>query len=231
MSIYYLSHFVQIRTLGVTLLCVSGFGPRWPQAVGWSCSHPQTRGCASKGAHLHGSQTDTHFCWKGSVVFMGHSSWILEYPCSRSVAQSCLTLCDPMDCRTPGFPVFHHLPEFAQTHVHWVNDVCRPLLLLPSIFPIISVFSSESALRIRWPKYWSFSFSISPSNEYSGMISFRMDCFDLLAVQGTLKSLLQHHSSKASVLQCSNFFWSNSLIHMWLLEKPWLWLYRPLWAK
>ena len=134
MSIYYLSHFVQIRTLGVTLLCVSGFGPRWPQAVGWSCSHPQTRGCASKGAHLHGSQTDTHFCWKGSVVFMGHSSWILEYPCSRSVAQSCLTLCDPMDCRTPGFPVFHHLPEFAQTRAHCVSDSTQPPnpLLTPS---------------------------------------------------------------------------------------------------
>ena len=84
--------------------------------------------------------------------------------------------------------------------------LCHPPLLLPPIFPIIRVFSDESALRIRWPKYWSFSFSISPSNEYSGLISFRMDWLDLLAVQGTLKSLLQHHSSKASVLQCSAFF-------------------------
>ena len=84
--------------------------------------------------------------------------------------------------------------------------LCHPLLLLPSVFPSIKVFSSESALCIRWPKYWSFSFSISPSNEYSGLISFRTDWFDLLAVQGTLKSLLQHHSSKASVLQCSAFF-------------------------
>ena len=84
--------------------------------------------------------------------------------------------------------------------------LCCPLLLLPSIFPSIRVFSDESVLRIRWPKYWSFSFSISPSNEYSGLISFRMDWFDLLAVQGTLKSLLQHHSSKASILQCSAFF-------------------------
>ena len=84
--------------------------------------------------------------------------------------------------------------------------LCRPLLILPSIFPSISVFSNESALRIRWPKYWSFSFSISPSNEYSGLISFRMDWLDLLAVQGTLKSLLQHHSSKASILRCSAFF-------------------------
>ena len=84
--------------------------------------------------------------------------------------------------------------------------LCRPLLLLPSIFPSIRVFSDESVLCIRWPKYWSFSFSISPSNEYSGLISFRMDWLDLLAVQGTLKSLLQHHSSKASILWCSAFF-------------------------
>ena len=84
--------------------------------------------------------------------------------------------------------------------------LCRPLLLLPSTFPTIRVFSSESVLHIRWPKYWSFSFSISPSNEYSGLISFRMDSLDLLAVQGTLKSLLQHHSSTASILQCSAFF-------------------------
>ena len=84
--------------------------------------------------------------------------------------------------------------------------LCHPLLLLPSIFPSIRVFSNESALHISWPKHWSFSFNISPSNEYSGLISFRMDCLDLLAVQGTLKSLLQHHSSKASILQCSAFF-------------------------
>ena len=94
--------------------------------------------------------------------------------------------------------------ELAMPSNHLI--LCHPLLLLPSIFPSIRVFSNESALRIRWPKYWSFSFSISPSNEYSGLISFRMDWLDLLAVQGTLKSLLQHHSSKASVLQCSAFF-------------------------
>ena len=129
-----------------------------------------------------------------------------------SVAQSCPTLSDPMDCSTPGFPVHHHLPELAQTHVHWVSDaiqpsiLCHPLLLLPSIFPSIRVFSSESVLRIRWPKYWSFSFSISPSSEYSGLISFRIDQFDLLAVQGTLKSFLQRHSSKASILWLSAFF-------------------------
>ena len=127
-----------------------------------------------------------------------------------SVAQLCLTLCDPMDCSTPGLPVHHHLLEFAQTHVHRVGDTIQPSHSLsspsPSIFPSIRVFSNELVLRIRWPKYWSFSFSISPSNEYSGLISFRMDWLDLLAVQGTLKSLLQRHSSKASILQCSAFF-------------------------
>ena len=111
---------------------------------------------------------------------------ICEIQCS-SVAQSSLTLCDPVDCSMPGLPVLHHL-------------------LLPSILPSIRIFSNESALHIRWPKYWSFSFTISPSNEYSGLISFRMEWLDLLAVQGTLKTLLQHHSSKASILLCSAFF-------------------------
>ena len=114
-----------------------------------------------------------------------------------------------MESSTPGFPVHHQLLEVTPTHVSdAINHLilCHSLLLLPSIIPSISVFSNESALRIRWPKYWSFSFSISPSNEYSGLISYRIDWFDLLAVQGTLKSLLQHHSSKASVLQCSAFF-------------------------
>ena len=112
----------------------------------------------------------------------------------------------------PGLPVHHQLPEFTQTHVHRVvipsNHLilCRPLLLLPSIFPSIRVFSNESALRIRWPKYWSFSFNISPFNEHPGMISFRMDSLDLLAVQVTLQSLLKHHRSKASILWCSAFF-------------------------
>jgi len=126
-----------------------------------------------------------------------------------SVAQLCLTLCDSMNCSTSGLPVHHQLPEFTQTHVHWVSDAIQPShapLLLPSIFPSIRVISNGSALNIRWPKYWSFSFNISPSNEHPGLISFRMDWLDLLAVQGTLKSLLQHHSSKASILQHSAFF-------------------------
>ena len=111
----------------------------------------------------------------------------------------------------PGFSVLHHLLELAQTHVHQVSDaihhiILRRPLLLPSIFPSIRVFSNESVLHIRWPKYWTFSVSISPSNEYSELISFGIDWFDLLAVQGTLKSLLQHHSSEASILWCSAFF-------------------------
>ena len=109
-----------------------------------------------------------------------------------------------MDCNPPSSHVLYDLLEFAQTRVHWVSDLilCHPFLLLPSICPSLS----ESALRIRWPKYRSFSFSISPSNEYSGLISFRMDWLDLLAVQGTLRSLLQHHSSKASILLHSALF-------------------------
>ena len=126
----------------------------------------------------------------------------IQLSCCSVTKSSCPTAWDPMDCSTPGFPVLHHLLEFAQIRVHWVSDaiyliLCLPLLPLPPIFLSITVFSSESVLRIRWPKYWSFSFSISPSDEYSGLISFRIDWFDLLAVQGTLKSLLQHHSSKA----------------------------------
>ena len=117
-----------------------------------------------------------------------------------------------MDCSISGFPVLHYLPEFfrfmSTESVMLFNHfiLCHPLFLLPSIFASIRVFSSESALHIRWPKYWRFSFSISPSKEYSGLISFRIDWFDLLAVQGTLKSLRQHHSSKASILWCSAFF-------------------------
>jgi len=142
-----------------------------------------------------------------------------------SVAQSCLILCNPMDCSTPGFPVYHQLLELAQ--IMSIESVmpsnhlifCRPLLLPPSILPSIRVFSNELPLCIRWPKYWSFSFTNSLSNEYSGLIFFRIDWFDLLAVQGTLKSLLQHHSSKASILWHSAFL-MDQLIHTQLLEKP-----------
>ena len=115
-----------------------------------------------------------------------------------------------MDCSMPGFPVFHHLPESVQTHVHWVTDaiLCCPLLLLPLTFPRMRVFSNESALHITWPKYWSFSFNISSSNEHTGLISFRMDWLNLLEVQGTLKNLLQHHSSKASIFSALSFLYN-----------------------
>ena len=129
-----------------------------------------------------------------------------------SVTQSCPALCDPMHCSTPGLPVHHQLPEFTQTHIHPVSDAIQPSHPLSSPSPpapnpsSIRVFSNESTLRMRCPKYWSFSFSIIPSKEIPGLISFRIHWLDLLAVQGTLKSLLQHHSSKASILRLSAFF-------------------------
>ena len=125
----------------------------------------------------------------------------------------------PMNRSTPGHPVHRQLPEFTQIHVRQVGDAIQPsyplcpLLLLPPIPPSIRVFSNESALCMRWPKYWSSSFSISPSKEHPGLISFRMDWLDLLAVQGTLKSLLQHHSSKPSILWHSAFLTVHSHIH------------------
>ena len=133
-------------------------------------------------------------------------------PQFSSVTQSCPTLCNPMNRSTPDLHVHHQFPEFTQTHViesvmpsnHLI--LCCPLLLLPPLPPSIRVFSNESTLHRTWPNYWSFSFSISPSNVHVGLIPFRMDWLDLLLVRGTLKSLLQHHSSKASILQCSAFF-------------------------
>ena len=139
-----------------------------------------------------------------------------------SVTQCCLTLCDPMDYSMLGFPIFHHFPELAQTHVHWVGDAVQsscppwPLILLPSIFPSIRVFSIELALHIRWPKYWSFIFSISPSNEYSGLISFM--------ISWKFKGLSRVFSN--TTVQKHQFFsaqlslWYSSHIHTWPLEKP-----------
>ena len=137
--------------------------------------------------------------------------------CYCLLTQSCLPLCDPMDCSMPDLPVLHHL--WSLLKLMSIESVmpsnylvlCRPLLLLPSIFPCIRVFSNELAFHVRWPKYWSFSFRTSPSNEYSGLISFRIGWFDLLAVQGTLKSLLQHHSSKASILWCPAQGWTHPM--------------------
>ena len=124
----------------------------------------------------------------------------------------------------PGFPVLHYLSELAQIHVHWVNDsnhliLCHLLFFLSSIFPSIRVFSNESALRIRWPEYWSFSFSISPPNEYSGLISFRIDSFDLLAVQGLSRVFSSNTVPKYQFSGAQPSLWSNSLVCTWLLEK------------
>ena len=152
---------------------------------------------------------------------------------SRSMMSDSLR---PHDCSTPGLPVHHQLLELAQTHVHRISDpsshliLYRPLLLLSSIFPSIRVFSNESVLHIRWPKYWNFSFYYSPSDEYSGLISFRIDWFNLLAVQGTLNSLLQHHSSKASILWCSAFF-TIQLSHPNMTTGKTIALTRPLLVK
>ena len=144
--------------------------------------------------------------------FTTNGTWAGHKASFSSVAQSCLTLRDPMDCSTPCFPIYSQLPEFTQTHVHWVGAAIQPSHPLSSPSPPAfslsqqqDLFKSVSSLH-QVPKYWSFSFSISASNEYSRLISFRMDWLDLLAVQGALKSLLQHHSSKASIFRCSAFF-------------------------
>ena len=145
---------------------------------------------------------DSGWLWGVNVGSSVESTMFSSVQCNR----------DPMDCSMPSIPVHHQLLAFTQTLVHWIGDAIQSShhLLSPSsptfIFPSIRVFSNESVLCIRWPKDWSFSFSINPSNEYSGLISFRMDWLDLLAVQGTHKSLLQHHCSKTSILWCSAFF-------------------------
>ena len=152
---------------------------------------------------VKGTRHFTAICWITVIIKL--------HICGCSAPKSCPVLFDPADCSAPGFHVLRYLPEFVQIHVHWVSDstyhliLCHPLLL-PSTFPSIRVFSSELALPIRWPKYWSFSFSNNLSNEYSGLIPFRNNWFGLLVVQGTLKSLLQHHNSKASLLRHSAFF-------------------------
>ena len=154
-----------------------------------------------------------------------------------SVAHLCPTLCDPMDLQHARPPCPSPNPRACSNSCpssRWYHPTSscsvEPILLLPSIYPSIRVFLNESVLCIRWSKYWSFSFSISASNEYSGLNSFRMDWEDLLALQGTLKSLLQHHSSKASILWHSAFF-TIQRSHSWLLEKTWPWLDGPLLAK
>ena len=146
--------------------------------------------------------------------------------CCCLVAHSCLALCNPMDCSKPGFPVLHYLLEFAQTHVHWVSDVIQLSHSLSPPSPPAFNLSPNRGL-FQWAgslhqvaKYWNFSFSISTPNEYSGLVSFRIDWFDFLAVQGTLKSLLQHHIRNHQFFGSQPSLWSNSYIHTWLLEKP-----------
>ena len=154
-----------------------------------------------------------------------------------SVSHSCLTPCDPMDCSMPGLPIQSITNSQSLLKLMSVESVmpsnhlilCRPLLLPPSIFPSIRVFSNEPVLHIRWPKYYSFSFSINPSNEYSRLISLRMNWLDLLAVQGILKSLLPHHNSKASILQCSAFF-IVQLSHPYLTTRKTIALTRRIFA-
>ena len=157
-----------------------------------------------RGVHYHLLQlTDFYleklFMYMNNIFLYFCNSLKLALRMFSSDAQLCLTLCNPMDCSMPGLPIHHQFPEFTQTRICWVGDAIQPShplltpLLLPSIFPSIRVFSDESVLPTKWPKYWIFS--ISPSSEYSWLISFRMDWLDLLAVQGTLKSLLQHNSS------------------------------------
>ena len=228
------------------VLCAVGYGdlradPAWP--LFWKtpclCLHvsAQRSGVWSWGGLLWVT-VGFHGPPGGSVLRQGSQSFSLtrspppgahqdtdKLPgCCCSVSKSCPTICDHMDRSMPSFPVLHYLLEFAQTHSHWVTMpsnhliLCLPLLLLPSTFPSIRVFSNESAFPIRWSKYWSFSFSVSSSNEYSQLISFQIDWFDLLAVQGTLKSLCQHHSSKTSVLQCSAFFMVQ-LSHPYMLTR------------
>ena len=157
--------------------------------------------------------------WSGVPLSSLKCAYSVQF---SSVSQSHPTLFNPMNRSTPGLPVHHQFPEFTQTHIHPVSDAIQPSHPLPSPFllspipPSLRVFSNESTLQMRWPKYWSFSFSIIASKEHPGLISFRVDWLDLLAVQGTLKNLIQHHGSKALILRRS----ANSHIHTSLLEKP-----------
>ena len=161
-----------------------------------------------KVSRVRGNRKALKINWVYFIIWVVHFSASVQF---SSVVQSWLTVCDSMDCSMPGFLVHHWLPELSQTHVHCDSDVIQPSHSLlstsppSSIFPSIRIFSNESVLCIRWPKYWSFSFSIIPSNGYSGMIAFRIDWLYLRAAQGTHKSLLQHHSSKASNLWCSAY--------------------------
>ena len=170
----------------------------WSIFIGWENHNTQENQTWHWGWSFHCTRPWSSGRSGGSRCICPHPRMLLLF--SRLVVSDSLW---PMDCSMPGFPVLHHFLKLAQTRVHWVGDAIQPShplsfpSLLPLIFPSIRIFSNESALHIRWPEYWSFSFSINPSNEYSGLISSRIDWFDFLRVQGTLKSLFQHHSSKA----------------------------------
>ena len=179
--------------------------------------------------HYLVSASFVYLFWPGAAIDSNHKQWVgpgqVQFRSVQSLSRVWLfatpwvAACQASLSITNSWRLLKLMPiELVMPSSHLI--LCRPLLLLPSIPPSIKVFYNESALRLRWPKYWSFSFSISPSNEYSGLISFSMDWLDLLAVQGILKSLLQHHSSKASILQCSAFFMVQISHHTLLLEKP-----------
>ena len=159
-----------------------------------------------------------------------------KYCCCCSVATSCLTLYNPVDCSIPGSSVLHCLPKFAQIHLHWANDAIQlshpaAHLLLPSILPSTRVFPKELALCFRWPKYRRFTFSISPSNEYSGLISLGLSSLISLLSKGLSRVFSNNTVQKHQLFRSQPSLWFNSHIHTWLLEKPWLWLYEPLLAK
>ena len=172
-----------------------------------------------------------------SLLEVQTTLWITGPCCCCSVTQSCPTLCNPMNCSTPGLPVLHHLPEFAQVHVHCISDAIQ--LSHPVMTSFLSALNlsqhqglfHDLAVHIRWPKYWSFSFSISPSTEYSGLISFKINCFDLLAVQWTLKSLLQHIVQRHQFFATLPSLQSSSHNCTWPLRRPQPWLYGPLSAE
>ena len=185
------------------------------QCLFWGCAWGYIM-CTSVADQHHSCRTIQVFEWFSSVQLLSRV-WLFVTPWTAA-RQTSLSI---TNCRS-----LLKLMSIGSVMPSNHLILCRPLLLPPSIFPSIRVFPNESVLHIRWPKNWSFSFNMSPSNEYSGLISFRIDWLDHLAVQGTLKSLLQHHSSKASILQCSAFFMKKNFIsiHTRLLEKPWLWL-------
>ena len=181
--------------------------------------------------------TEREEIFANDVTEKGLISKIYKQLQFSSVVWSCPTLCDPMDCSTPGLPVHYQLLEFAQPHVHWVDDAIQPShpLSSPSPFafnlPSIRLFFNELVLHIRWPKYWSFSFSISPSNEHWGLISFRMDWFISLQSKGLSRVFFSIIVEKHQFCGAQLSLWPNSHIHTRLLEKPYLWLDRPLLAK